>query len=311
MNTPPDREERIGDWVPPRPQVAPGAPDPERDPNSPLRHTLPTFDGIRELDSSPPKVWTYIYLLTFFASIWIWVAYPAWPWFGGATPGILGWNSRGDLPRAAEIAEANAPSVARRFAAARWEEIEASPELRAYGAAAGRGLFGENCAPCHGKDGRGTRGFPNLADGDWLWGGEVDAIEQTLRVGIRWHGSDETRTSQMPGFGAQGMMDRRQVLDMVEWLRGSGGLEHDAAAAQRSGPVFAENCASCHGEDGKGNQELGAPNLTDQVWLYGSDRNSLFQTLWSGRNGVMPAFGGRLSDDMIRKLVLHVRGLGE
>jgi cytochrome c oxidase cbb3-type subunit III len=308
---PPLNDERVGGQIPPMPPLPAGAPDPERDPHSPLRHTLPTFDGIRELDSSPPRVWTYIYLLCFFAAVWIWVAYPAWPWFGGATKGVLGWNSRGDLPRVVELAETNAPAIAKRFAAASWEEVEADPALRTYGAAAGRGLFGQNCAPCHSSDGQGGRGFPNLADGDWLWGGSPEAIEHTLRVGIRWPGSEETRNSQMPPFGLQKQLERQQILDLVEWLRMSSGQEHDATAAARATPVYAETCAACHGEDARGNQELGAPNLTDHIWLYGGDRATLYETLWRGRVGVMPAFGGRVTDDMIRKLVLHVRGLGE
>jgi cytochrome c oxidase cbb3-type subunit 3 len=210
-----------------------------------------------------------------------------------------------------ELAEANAPAIAKRFAAANWAEIEADPELRAYGAAAGRGLFGQNCAACHGADGRGATGFPNLADRDWLWGGDPEAIEHTIRVGIRWPGSDETRTSMMPAFGAQKQLERSQIRDMVDWLRAASGQEHDAAAAQRATPLFAENCAACHGENGKGNPEVGAPNLTDGIWLYGGDRAKLYESLWHGRGGVMPAFGGRLSDDMIRKVVLHVRSLGE
>ena len=210
-----------------------------------------------------------------------------------------------------DLAETNAPAIAKRFAAANWEEIEADPALRAYGAAAGRGLFGQNCAPCHGNNGQGVRGFPNLSDGDWLWGGSPEAIEHTLRVGIRWPGSEETRNSQMPAFGVQKQLERQQLLDLVEWLRMSSGQEHDAAAAARAAPVYAETCAACHGEDARGNQELGAPNLTDHVWLYGGDRATLYETLWHGRGGVMPAFGGRVTDDMIRKLVLHVRSLGE
>jgi cytochrome c oxidase cbb3-type subunit 3 len=310
MTRPLDNEDRIGQQVPPAPTVAPGAPDPERDPHSPLRNALPTFDGIRELDSSPPRIWTYIYILTFLSSLWLWVAYPAWPWFGGATTGILGWNSRSDLARAAAAADANAPAIARRFAAASWEEIAADPALQAYGAAAGRGAFGQLCAPCHGVNGQGAPGFPNLADRDWLWGGGQDDIELTLRHGIRWPGNDETRTSQMPGFGVQKLLDRPQIAELVEWVRAASGQEHDAGAAARAQPAFAENCASCHGEDGSGNTAFGAPSLTDDVWLYGGSREAIRQSLWQGRGGVMPAFGHRLTDDAMRKLVLHVQGLG-
>lgn len=309
--SPPANEDRIGQQVPPMPALPTGSPDPEQDPHSPLRHTLPEFDGIRELDSSPPRVWTYIYLLCFLAAIWIWFAYPAWPWFGGATRGMLNWNSRSDLTLAVDQAEINAPAIAKRFAAASWNEIEGDTALRTYGAAAGRGLFGENCAPCHGANGHGNRGFPSLTDGDWLWGGDPSAIEHTLRVGIRWNGSEDTRSSLMPGFGSQKMLERPQVLDLIEWVRAASGQEHNAAAAERAGPVFAENCAACHGAEGHGNQELGAPNLADDIWLYGGTRTVLFETLWNGRGGVMPAFANRLSDDMIRKLVLHVRSLRE
>jgi cytochrome c oxidase cbb3-type subunit 3 len=231
MTPPLDNEDRIGQQVPPVPSVPPGSPDPERDPHSPLRNALPTFDGIRELDSSPPRVWTYIYLLTFLSSLWLWVAYPAWPWFGGATPGILGWNARSDLPRAAEAAEANAPAIARRFALASWEEIAADPALQAYGAAAGRGAYGQLCAPCHGVGGQGALGFPNLTDRDWLWGGEQDDIEQTLRHGIRWPGNYDTRSSQMPAFGEQKLLERQQIVDLVEWVRATSGQEHNAEAA--------------------------------------------------------------------------------
>lgn len=309
MNPPLD-DEKIGQQVPPRPELPPGAPDPETDPHSPLRNTLPTFDGIRELDTTPPRLWTYIYLLTFFASIWIWVAYPAWPWFGGYTRGVLGWSSRADLNTFVERAEANQPEIAARFERATLEEADADPALRAYGVAAGQGAYGMNCAPCHGADGLGARGFPNLRDKDWLWGGTPEAIAQTLTVGIRWPGNDETRTGAMPGFGAQKMLERPQVVDMVEHLRRLSGQEHNAAAAERAAPVYAEQCASCHGEDGSGNQALGAPNLSDDIWLYGGDRAALYQTLWNGRAGVMPAFGGRLSEDTIRKLVLYVRSFG-
>jgi cytochrome c oxidase cbb3-type subunit 3 len=308
--TPPPDEGNLGQQVPPRP-AASGNTAPERDPHSPLRNALPEFDGIRELDSSPPKIWTYIYLLTFLGAIWLWFAYPAWPWFGGATRGFLEWSSRGELSRSVQQAEAGAPAIAKRFAVASWDEINADPNLRAYGAAAGRGLFGENCAPCHGINGRGNEGFPNLTDGDWLWGGTPEAIERTLHVGIRWSGSEETRTSQMPAFGAQKLLDRPQILDLVEHVRSLSGQKHDAVAAGRAKPVFAESCASCHGEDARGNQEMGAPNLTDGVWLYGGGSKEIYETLWHGRGGVMPAFGGRLSDDMIRKLVLHLRSLGE
>ena len=282
----------------------------EKDPNAPERHGPPTFDGIRELDSNPPRLWTYIYLLCFGAAVWILVAYPAIPWFSGATSGVFGWSSRAELSRAVERAETAAPDVAQRFAAASLEEAEADPALRAYAVAGGHAAWGQNCAPCHGRDGAGTVGFPNLRDRDWLWGGTPDAILQTLRVGIRWPGEDETRASQMPAFGAMRMLDRPAVQALVEHVRALSGQEHDAAAAERGAPVFAEQCASCHGERGEGNREVGAPRLSDGVWLYGGDRGAIHASIWNSRSGVMPAFGNRLSEDTLRKLVVYVRAFG-
>jgi cytochrome c oxidase cbb3-type subunit III len=283
---------------------------PQEDPNAPERHGPPTFDGIRELDSNPPRLWTYLYLLCFGAAVWLVVAYPAIPWFSGATTGVFEWSSRAELSEAVERAEAAAPDVARRFAAASLEEAEADPALRAYAIAGGHAAWGQNCAPCHGRDGAGTLGFPNLRDRDWLWGGTPEAIRQTLQVGIRWPGEDETRSSQMPAFGAMRLLERPAIQALVEHVRALSGQDHDAAAAARGAPVYAEQCAACHGERGEGNQELGAPRLSDDVWLYGDGREAIHASIWSSRAGVMPAFGGRLSEDTIRKLVVYVRSFG-
>jgi cytochrome c oxidase cbb3-type subunit 3 len=283
---------------------------PQEDPHAPERHGPPTFDGIRELDSNPPRLWTYLYLLCFGAAVWLVVAYPAIPWFSGATTGVFEWSSRAELSEAVERAEAAAPDVARRFAAASLEEAEADPALRAYAIAGGHAAWGQNCAPCHGRDGAGTLGFPNLRDRDWLWGGTPEAIRQTLQVGIRWPGEDETRSSQMPAFGAMRLLERPAIQALVEHVRALSGQDHDAAAAARGAPVYAEQCAACHGERGEGNQELGAPRLSDDVWLYGGGREATHASIWSSRAGVMPAFGGRLSEDTIRKLVVYVRSFG-
>jgi cytochrome c oxidase cbb3-type subunit 3 len=280
------------------------------DPKAPERNVPPSFDGIREMDSNPPRLWTYVYLLTFGASIWLFVAYPAIPWFSGATRGVFDWSSRAELGASVQRAEAAAPPVARRFADASLEEIEADPALRAYAVAGGHAAWGQNCAPCHGRDGAGAAGFPNLRDRDWLWGGTPEAIQQTLHVGIRWPGSDETRNSQMPAFGAQRILDRPAVQAVVEHVRALSGQEHDAAAAARGAPVFAEQCAACHGENGEGNKEVGAPRLSDDVWLYGGSRAAIHSSVWNSRAGVMPAFGGRLTEDTIRKLVVYVRNFG-
>lgn len=297
---------------PPLPDPATGAP--EVDPTAPERHGPLSFDGIRELDSSPPRVWTVIYLTTFLASLWLIVAYPSIPWLshGGeqGQVGLLGWSSRAALKASTERAATQEPGIQGRFERASYAEIEADPELRGYAVAAGAAAFGTNCAACHGRGGRGNLGFPNLTDRDWLWGGTPEAIEHSLQVGIRWPGHDPTRASQMPAFGQLGVLQRPQILDLVQHVWSLSGTPHDAAAAARAAPLFAENCASCHGERGEGNQGVGAPILSDRIWLYGDSLEAVYMSIHASRAGVMPVFGTRLDPDTIRKLVIYVRSLG-
>lgn len=275
-----------------------------------IRHGPPTFDGIRELDSNPPRVWTLIYVVSALAAVWLLVFYPAIPWFGGATRGWYGWGTRASLTEAVAKSEANRPDIQIRFEQASLEQAEADPDLRAYAVAAGHAAFGQNCAACHGSAGKGATGFPSLADRDWLWGGTREAIQQTIVHGIRWPGSDAARNTQMPAFGAQGILQRAEILDLTEYVRSLSGAPHDAVAAARAAGPFAENCAACHGPAGLGNQELGAPNLADQVWLYGGSTEAIYHSIWSARGGVMPAFEQRLPEDTIRKLVIYVRAFG-
>ena len=278
------------------------------DPNAPERYGPLSFDGIRELDSNPPRVWTVIYVTCFLAALVVLGAYPAIPFLsGGNSRGMLQWSSRADLERSVRAAEKAAPPIQARFEAASLEAAEADPELRGYAIAAASATFGQNCAGCHGREGKGNLAFPNLTDKDWLWGGTREAIEHTLHVGIRWAGSADTRQSQMPSFGRDKLLPREQIIDLVEYVRSLSGTEHKAAAAARAAPVFAESCAGCHGAEGRGNQEVGAPNLSDQTWLYGGSRQQVHDSIYNAHAGVMPAFAGRLSDDAIRKLVILVR----
>jgi cytochrome c oxidase cbb3-type subunit 3 len=284
-------------------------------PNAPERHGPLSFDGIRELDSNPPRVWTVIYVTTFLASLWLLVAYPSIPWLshGGeqGQVGLLGWSSRSELVAGAERAAAQEPGIQGRFQGASYAEIEGDPALRGYAIAAGAAAFGTNCAGCHGRDGRGNSGFPNLTDRDWLWGGTPEAIEHSLLVGIRWPGHEPTRSSQMPAFGQLGVLERPQILDLVNHVWSLSGTPHNAVAAERGAPLFADNCASCHGERGEGNQEVGAPNLSDRIWLYGGSLEAVYASIHASRAGVMPVFGTRLDADTIRKLVIYVRSIGD
>lgn len=267
------------------------------------------WDGIKELDTPMPRWW----LLAFYATI-IWgfvyvILYPAWPLVNGATPGILGYSTRQNVARElAAVAEANAPMDAA-LMSADFDQIKADPELLAYATAGGGAVFRTNCQQCHGAGAAGVLGlYPNLVDDDWLWGGTLTDIEQTITHGIRYEADEDTRFSQMPAFGE--MLEPAQLDELVQYTLSLSGAEHDADQAAAGAPVFAENCSSCHGEDGTGGRDFGAPNLTDAIWLYGGSPDIIKLTIDKARFGVMPAFGGRLTPAEIRKAAIYVNTLG-
>ena len=171
-------------------------------------------------------------------------------------------------------------------------------------------MFGDNCAPCHGSGAAGAKGFPNLNDDDWLWGGSLDQIMQTIRYGVR-SGHAKAHEGQMLAFGKDGMLKSDQIVTVANHVRSLSGLptrpRYDAAAGAK---IFAENCATCHGDTGKGNQEVGAPDLTDKIWLYGSDEAALIETITNGRGGVMPAWDGRLDPVTLKAMAVYVHSLG-
>ena len=173
----------------------------------------------------------------------------------------------------------------------------------------GRSAFVVYCVQCHGSGGAGAPGYPNLNDDSWLWGGTFDAIHATLLHGIRADDPD-TRVNDMPAFVRDGLIDRAQANDVVEYVLTISGQDADTAAAERGKVVFSEQCASCHGGNAKGLTDLGAPNLTDAIWLYGGDRNSLQQTVLNGRKGVMPAWQKILDAQTIKMLTVYVHSLG-
>ena len=181
------------------------------------------------------------------------------------------------------------------------------PGRRASGAAA----FANNCAPCHGAGGQGAKGYPNLNDDDWLWGGKLADIQTTLQHGIRWDADKATRSSMMPAFGKDGTLKADEIANVAQYVRSLSGLPNEGNADLVKGKkLFADNCAACHAEDGKGNQELGAPNLTDKIWLYGSDTASIVNRINVGGGGVMPAWGDRLDPTTIKALTVYVHSLG-
>ncbi len=267
------------------------------------------WDGIKELNTPLPKWWLYVFYATIIWSFGYYVLYPAWPSLSGHTEGALGYVQRAEVAdRLAAAAKSRAPMVDR-IRAASLDDIRRSPDLLNFAIAGGRIAFAENCAGCHGAAGGGAKGFPNLADDDWLWGGDLAAIHQTVTYGVR-NPTDNARNSQMPRFGADGALTSTQINDVAEFVLGLSVRATNAAAAARGAPIFAEQCAACHGEKGEGNQELGAPRLDDQIWLYGGDKANVAQSIWFSRAGQMPAWGERLDQATVKMLAVYVHALG-
>lgn len=268
------------------------------------------WDGIKELNTPLPRWWVLVFYATIVWSVGYWVVYPAWPLVSSYTAGVFGYSSRGDV--AAELAELQkvrgAKSTA--LADAALADVEKDQGLLAFARAQGKAAFGDNCAPCHGSGATGSRGYPNLNDDDWLWGGTVDEIHQTITVGIR-SGHAKARENQMPAFGRDGMLKRPEIVEVANYVRSLSGLPVRPGSNLEAGKkIFAENCVACHGDDGKGNAELGGPNLTDRIWLYGSDEATIADVVTNSRNGVMPAWEGRLDPVTIKALAVYVHTLG-
>jgi cytochrome c oxidase cbb3-type subunit 3 len=269
------------------------------------------WDGIKELDTPSPAWWLYtLYATIAWGLVWV-ILYPAIPWFGGATRGLTGWVAREAITEEMAAASAAHAPMLERIRAVPITALLDDATLRDYALAGGRVAFANNCQPCHGAGGQGAPGgYPVLADDEWLWGGTLADIEQTIRHGIRSEEDDDTRRSQMPRFVADGMLTWAQAGDVAEHVLALSGRSTDAAAAARGAPIFAEQCAACHGEKGEGNREQGAPNLADQEWLYGGDRRSIVASIAYARGGMMPAFQGRLDPTTIKMLAAYVHTLG-
>ncbi|MBK5959097.1 cytochrome-c oxidase, cbb3-type subunit III [Rhodoplanes elegans] len=268
------------------------------------------WDGIKELNNPLPRWW----LWTFYACcIWAfgyWIVYPAWPLVSSYTAGVIGYSSRANVRADMVALQQLRGEKAAALAKADLADIEKDPNLLAFARAQGRAAFGDNCAPCHGTGATGSKGYPNLNDDDWIWGGTLDALHQTLQYGIR-SGHAQARENQMPAFGKDGTLKKDEIVQVANYVRSLSGQPTRAGVDLAAGKqLFADNCAVCHGDDGKGNTELGAPNLTDRIWLYGGDEASLIETITNARAGVMPAWVDRLDPVTIKALAVYVHTLG-
>lgn len=268
------------------------------------------WDGIKELNTPLPRWWILTFYATILWAIGYWVVYPAWPLMSGYTAGVLNYTNRAAVAEDLANLEALRGEKMKVLGTASLADIEKDPTLLALARARGKTVFGDNCAPCHGSGAAGAKGYPNLNDDDWLWGGSLDQIIQTIEFGAR-SGHSKAHEGQMLAFGRDGILKKDEITIVANYVRSLSGLSiapgYNAAAGRK---IFEENCVSCHGEGGKGNPEFGAPNLTDKIWLYGSDEATLIETISNGRAGVMPAWIGRLDPVTIKALTVYVHSLG-
>lgn len=260
------------------------------------------WDGIKELNTPLPRWWLYVFYLCIAFSVVYIILFPAWPSFSNYTKGLLGYSSREQFNEMMANVRAERAVWYDRFADKSLEEIDQDPDLIQFAAAGGGTLFAENCAPCHGRGGVGTPNYPVLADDDWLWGGTLDDISTTITYGIRNENPD-ARFSEMPAFGADEILSPEEIAATADYVLS---LSGNGASNEEGAEIFAEQCTACHGELGEGNPALGAPNLRDQIWLYGGTRDAIVSQMRKPKHGVMPAWTDRLDDVQIKQLAVYV-----
>ncbi len=267
------------------------------------------WDGIKELDTPMPRWWLWIFYITVISSVVYWIFMPAWPLLDSHTRGLRDHSDRRNVATDLAALASSRQQYTDRLVGRPLEEVARDQDLLTFTLAAGESAFGDNCATCHGSGAQGFKGYPNLNDDVWLWGGTLEAIHTTLLYGIRAE-HEQTRFSQMPSFGRDGLLPEDQINDLVEYVVNLSGREADQAAVQRAGENWEIQCSICHGAEGKGDQLQGAPNLSDAVWLYGGEREDLYESIYYARAGVMPAWSGRLDDATINALTIYVHSLG-
>jgi len=250
------------------------------------------FDGIRELNNPLPRWWLWVFAGSILFSIGYLILYPGL----GKFPGVLGWTSIGQFEEEMAQAEARYGPLLKEYAAASIPDLLDDKRAVAMG---GR-LFANHCAACHGSDARGGKGYPNLTDESWLYGGEPTTIEQTIRYG---------RNGVMPPMGAA--LDEETITRVAQYVLSLSEREHDAELAKLGEPTFKTICAACHGPDGKGNPAIGSANLTDNTWLHGGTIETIHETIRDGRMSKMPAHIDLLGEEKVHLLALYVYSLSQ
>ena len=269
------------------------------------------WDGLKELNNPLPRWWLWVFYATIVWAVGYWFVYPSWPLVSSYTAGVFGWSSREsvEVSLAALQAQRGRHHAAPRRHAGRAGERRPGTARLLPGARPHR-LRRQLRALPRRRRWRCGRGYPNLVDDEWLWGGSLAQIQQTITHGVRNADSD-SHQGQMPAFVRDGMLPAEEVPVVIEYVRSIAGLDvlPDADLAKGK-EIFAANCAACHGAEGHGNQELGAPSLVDPIWLYGYDRKAMTETIRNGRGGVMPTWAERLDPTTIKALTIYVHALG-
>lgn len=266
------------------------------------------WDGIKELNNPLPRWWVWAFYATIVWAVGYTIAYPAWPLLTSATSGVLGYSSRAEVSNELAAVEAAKSDYADAIAAKSVEEILRDDNLRTFAAAAGAAKFKVNCVQCHGSGADGSKGFPNLNDDDWLWGGKAEDLRLTIAHGARFSGDGDSRSSEMPAF--KDVLEPGQIAQVAAYAASLSGIAVDPARAGAGRELFAQNCASCHGADGRGNRELGAPNLADAITLYVDSEADMASQIRNPRHGVMPGWSARLGDVGVKELAIYVHSLG-
>lgn len=267
-----------------------------------------SWDGIEEFNNPLPRWWLWSLYACIVWAIGYSIAYPAWPGITSATAGVLGYSTRGEVAEDIAKAEQANAAINAQLASVELAAVAEDANLNGYATSAGSAVFKTWCAQCHGSGAAGAVGYPNLLDNDWLWGGDVDAIYTTVKHGVRNEEDDDARYSEMPAFGE--MLEGEEIEQVVNFVMSLSGDAQDASLVSAGAVVFEDNCSSCHMEDGTGDREQGAPNLTDAIWLFGGDYETVKETVTDSRFGVMPAWSARLSEAQVRAVAIYVHQLG-
>ncbi len=283
----------------------------ERDPISGIETTGHEWDGIKELNNPAPRWWLWVFILTVIWSAGYWVVYPAWPTIEGATKGLWGWTQYTHLKEKQAEILSRQEAFLQKLESTDLEDVSKDPALYEFARLGGAVMFKENCVACHNSGGQGRKGYPNLNDDDWLFGGKLSDIYKTIKVGIR-SGHPDTLGTQMPAFGKDGLLQREQVLAVAEFVEKMhfGDKAEQSPAYEIGAKIYAEQCSVCHGNKGQGSRELGAPSLSDNIWLYGNKRQDIIESISASHAGVMPMWENRLDENAIKLLSIYVHSLG-